>query len=64
MTQNQELPGVRRIDTMDTKLKQLSENCATGNTNPEQLSLPREPCSESQGRQCLRQSRERDVTGI
>ena len=34
------------MDTMDTKLKPLSKNCATGNTNPEQLSLPREPCSE------------------
>ena len=51
------------MDTIDTKLKPLSIHSATGNTNPEQMLLPREPCTESQGRQCLRQSRERDVIG-
>ena len=30
------------MTTMDTMLKPLSKNCAAGNTNPEQLSLPRE----------------------
>lgn len=63
VTQNQELPEARRMDTIDTKLKPLSIHSATGNTNPEQMFLPREPCTESQGRQCLRQSRERDVIG-
>jgi hypothetical protein len=30
------------MDTMDTKLNRPVQNCAAGNTNPEQLSLPRD----------------------